>query len=89
VTVPFLLHGADTIVRARIDSSGFLEHLLPPEYHGDPRQPDAGILCFQHFGWDVLDDLRAAGFGSAELLILWSRTFGYLGGGEIILRALK
>jgi GT2 family glycosyltransferase/glycosyltransferase involved in cell wall biosynthesis/SAM-dependent methyltransferase len=89
LTVPFLMHGPTTVVRSRVTASGAVEHLLPPEYHGDPRQPDAGILCFQHFGWDALDDLTSAGFRSAELLLLWSRTFGYLGGGEIILRALK
>ncbi|HUR21912.1 MAG TPA: glycosyltransferase, partial [Vicinamibacterales bacterium] len=89
LTVPFLVHSAATVVRARVTAPGCYEHLLPAEYHGDPRRPDAGILCFQHFGWDALSDLISAGFRSAEVLVLWSRTCGYLGGGELILRALK
>ena len=31
-----------------------------PEYHGDPIS--GGVLCFHHFGWALLDDVREAGF---------------------------
>jgi GT2 family glycosyltransferase/glycosyltransferase involved in cell wall biosynthesis/SAM-dependent methyltransferase len=88
-TAPFLAGSAATVIRARVDAAGGIEHLLPAEYHGDPRRPDAGILCYQHFGWDVVADLRAAGFASVEALALWSRAFGYLGGGTIVFRATR
>ena len=28
----------------------------------------SGALCFHHFGWDLLEAMRAAGFASAEAL---------------------
>ena len=43
----------------------------------------AGCLCFQHFGWDMLDDLRAAGFSRARACAYWSPRFGYLGGEQL------
>ena len=45
---------------------GRIEHLQPPEYHGDPL--GGGVLCFHHFGWDLLEALREAGFTDAEAL---------------------
>jgi GT2 family glycosyltransferase/SAM-dependent methyltransferase/glycosyltransferase involved in cell wall biosynthesis len=78
-TAPFDPASARTIVRARLRADGAVEHLLPPEYHGDPVDPGAGILCFQQFGWDVLEELRRAGFHRSTALLLWSDLFGYLG----------
>ncbi len=69
VTVPFLETEQDTLVRARIGTDGAVEHLLPAEIHGDP--VSGGVLCYYHFGWDLLDALRAAGFRHAE----WIRSF--------------
>jgi hypothetical protein len=42
--------------------------LLEPEYHGDPLSSD-GILCFYHFGWDLLEEFRRCGFRSVKLVI--------------------
>jgi GT2 family glycosyltransferase/glycosyltransferase involved in cell wall biosynthesis/SAM-dependent methyltransferase len=88
-TVPFLSDSASTLIRARIDADGRVDHLLPPERHGDPMNAEDGILCFQHFGWDLLDDLKAAGFAAADAIFAWSRTFGYLGGEQVIFEAVK
>jgi GT2 family glycosyltransferase len=88
LTVPFVLNSATTIVRARVRHDGSIEHVLAPEYHGDPRQPE-GILCFQHFGWDLLPLLRHAGFRHAELVELRSLRFGYPADGIVLVRALK
>lgn len=87
VTVPFLRESPETLVRARLDSTGEVEHLLEPEYHGDPLQ-DAGCLCFYHFGWDFLDDMHKAGFSDVRAIISWSRTAGHLGGLEVF-RAVR
>ena len=67
-------------MRAIIDN-GEVRHLLEPEYHGNPISSE-GCLCFQHFGWSVLDDLKKVGFSRSYVLTLWSRDFGYMGLGE-------
>lgn len=76
-TFPFL-DQRDTVVRARLDGKGEIEHLLEPEYHGDPI--GGGVLCFYHFGWDVLDKCRAAGFSDAKFVMPHSRESGLLYG---------
>jgi SAM-dependent methyltransferase len=78
LTAPFLDRNSETLVRARIAVDGALEHLETPEYHGDPASPD-GALCFYHFGWDLLDALRSAGFERVEYVTGWSLSHGLLG----------
>jgi hypothetical protein len=80
MTVPFH-KGEHNTLRARIGPDGEVEHLLPPEYHGDPLKSE-GTLCFQYFGWEMLDQLRRAGFKDAAAYLYWSRELGYLGDGE-------
>lgn len=70
LTVPFLNASPSTLVRARIENDR-LVHLELPEYHGNPTLPGDGVLCFYHFGWDLLDALRSAGFRSVALLDAW------------------
>src|SRR5207302_4059151 len=63
VTVPFHEDVYNNEIRARLTAAGAVEHLMtPPEYHDDPVNPAAGVLCYQVFGWKILDDLREAGF---------------------------
>ncbi len=69
LTVPFRETEQQTLVRARRHEDGSIEHLEPEEIHGDP--VSGGVLCFYHFGWDLLDALREAGFREAE----WVRSF--------------
>lgn len=64
LTVPFYETQAQSQRIARLRDDGGIEHLDEPEYHGDPL---AGrVPCFHHFGWDLLDEIRGAGFGEAE-----------------------
>lgn len=88
-TVPFIPTQDPTEVRARIGADGEIEHLMPPQYHGDPVQPDRGVLCFYGFGWDILRDLRAAGFSDAYSLWYQSRDYGYLGEPQMIFVATR
>lgn len=68
LTAPFT--GAERgLERARMLEEGRIEHLQPAEYHGDPL--GAGVLCFHHFGWDLLDDLRVAGYRNAAVAMPW------------------
>lgn len=66
LTVPFHADSACTEAVARMTADGHVEHLQPPEYHGDPL--GGGVLCFHHFGWDLPAALRDAGFATAEAL---------------------
>lgn len=67
LSTPFIINNPNTIIRATIDSEGNIKHLLEPEYHGDPVIPQ-GILCYYHFGWDLLDAFRKAGFSSVKIV---------------------
>lgn len=87
-SVPFLANRRSTLIRARLGADGSIEHLEPPEYHGDPWQRD-GCLCFYHFGWDILDACREAGFRRAKALSYWSKDYAYLGGDQLIFLATK
>lgn len=64
LTVPFAADRAESLLRARLAADGRVEHLVEPEYHGDPVDPD-GILAYHTFGWDLLDRVRGAGFAEA------------------------
>jgi len=77
LTVPFLEAGRDTIVRARVLPSGQVEHLLEPEYHGDPTSDD-GCLCYYNFGWDLLEMLRETGFREVGFVHSWAPAFGFM-----------
>lgn len=65
-TVPFYLDEEQSTLRGRPDSSGGIEHLYPPEYHGDGLR-SGGIYTFHHFGWDLLTQIRNTGFARAEI----------------------
>lgn len=86
--VPFALNSQATVVRASLRPDGSIEHHLPPEYHGDPLDPE-GTLCFYHFGWDLLDGLGRIGFRDAALHFYWSRDYGLLAGPQFIIHALR
>jgi SAM-dependent methyltransferase len=69
-TAPFIALSPTTVVRARVLDDGSIEHILPPEIHGDPLSD--GVLCYYHFGWDLLEDLKKVGFASAEWHFSWA-----------------
>ncbi len=67
------------VIRAQHDAAGNLIHLMAPEYHGNPVDPEGGALCYQYFSLEALALLREAGFVDVELLFYWSPEFAYLG----------
>ncbi|MDD5328815.1 MAG: glycosyltransferase [Sulfuricella sp.] len=87
-TVPFRLDSPAHLVRARLTGNGDVEHLLPAEYHGDPLSSQ-GCLCFRHFGWELLDELRAIGFVRVAAYLYWSDKLGYLGGEQVVFAGFK
>lgn len=76
-TIPFFPELATTRIRASLGANG-IEHHLPPEIHGNPVS-DEGSLCFQNFGWDILEDLARAGFSDAMGSMYWGPWQGHLG----------
>lgn len=82
-TVPFNSGSEKNIVRAIVKEDGSIEHLLPEERHGDPLRKD-GALCYYHFGWELIDDLRKVGFETASAYYYLSQRYGYLGGPNMI-----
>jgi hypothetical protein len=89
ITVPFIEHNEHTTIRAELASDGTIIHHLPPEYHGDPVNPEGGILCFTHFGWDMLADLKQSGFNAVNVHIVWSAENLILGQPVMIFEAVK
>jgi hypothetical protein len=88
MTAPFNPQLQGHSVRARLGTDGKVEHNLEPEYHVDPLNPE-GCLCFYHFGWALLDDLRSVGFEDAYVARYASRAFGYLGPDPLMFIATK
>lgn len=87
-TIPFDLNLQENLVRAKINYRGEIEHILPPEYHGDPLNKD-GCLCYHHFGWEVIDQLCNSGFSDIAFYFYWSMEYGYLGLDQFVLIAQK
>lgn len=65
-----------TVTRAELDAEGNIHHLLEPRYHGDPLS-DEGVLCYQEFGLDLLQEMKNAGFRDAYLVCYTSEQWGY------------
>ena len=77
-TLPFRYGESSTEVRAQI-KDGEIVHWLPPEYHDDPFDISQKKIVFFLPGWDILDAAREAGFCSAEIIAISSRTNAILG----------
>ena len=79
-TVPLAYGQQDSIVKAIWRGEGQEpELLMEPEWHSDPVAPERGSLVYRIPGWDLLDQLRAAGFRGATLHALCSARYGVLG----------
>jgi glycosyltransferase involved in cell wall biosynthesis/peptidoglycan hydrolase CwlO-like protein len=88
-TVPFASNSLVDIVRAKLRTDGSIDHILSPEYHGNPVDPEGGALCFRYFGWELLDELRSIGFNRVRALAYWSEHQGYLGREQYLFSAHK
>ena len=64
------------LTRAEMREDGSINHILPPEYHGDPAKPE-GILSYRSFGWKILDELREAGFTKASAKVVFGPLHGF------------
>lgn len=55
-----------TIKRAELNE-GMIKHLLPPEYHSDPLNPE-GILAFWNFGFDLPELFKLDGVNIIKVI---------------------
>jgi SAM-dependent methyltransferase len=78
LSVPFRPDAAETLTRARMLDDGSIEHLIEPDYREDPLRQD-GCLAFYHFGWDLADDVRNAGFIDTFSIFYRSLQLGHRG----------
>jgi hypothetical protein len=88
LSVPFLQNQHGNRPRARVEANGEIEYLLPALYHGDPVS-EAGCLCFQDFGWELLDQMRGIGFRDVSMLLYWSQEYGYYGVEQMMISARR
>jgi SAM-dependent methyltransferase len=86
-TIPFFFDLEKTRIRASLGSEGIIHH-FPAEIHGNPVSNE-GSLCFQNFGWDILVDLKQAGFKDAIAHIYWGPWQGHLGYPMFVFSAVK
>ncbi|MGD9610380.1 MAG: class I SAM-dependent methyltransferase [Desulfovibrionaceae bacterium] len=86
-TIPFKMHCQETIKRAEI-VDGNIVNILPPIFHGNPMDPK-GALVVHDFGWDLLAEIRKSGFSDVSIEVYRSVTFGHLGGGLMVFKAVK
>jgi SAM-dependent methyltransferase len=87
-SVPMARKKHENIVRATLNDDGTVNHLLEPEYHGDSVKRE-GILCFYHFGWEMLSQVRDLGFSDVYATLYSSREFAYLGDEGLLFIARK
>ena len=78
VSIPFYADRQENHRRAGFEGKR-LVHYDTPVYHGNPMK-DEGSLVFWDYGWDLLDDLKCAGFRDAFMAPYYSEKYGYLGG---------
>ena len=65
-TAPFFAARSTSVLRGRPGNNGQIEHLQPPEYHGDG-MARGGIYTFHNFGWDFFELLCQSGFSRVEI----------------------
>lgn len=78
-TVPFLYGQQEHLVKAIWRGEGQPPEVIgEPDYHGNP-VGDGGSLVYRYPGWQLLEDLRTAGFRDAAIHAINSPTYGVLG----------
>lgn len=88
ISVPFSANLPVNRVRAVVEGSGVIRHLLEPEYHGDPLRKGR-CLCFHNFGWELLEDMKQAGFANVRVILAWSLKYACPGCGSVFLTGEK
>jgi hypothetical protein len=78
-TVPFLYGQQEHLVKAIWSGEGQEPEVIgEPDYHGNPVSAE-GSLVYRYPGWQLLDDLREAGFRDATIHAISSTAYGVMG----------
>ena len=78
-TVPFLYGQQEHLVKAVWRGEGEEPQVIgEPDYHGNPVKEE-GSLVYRYPGWQLLEDLRQAGFRDAAMHAISSTAYGVLG----------
>jgi len=78
-TVPFLYGQQEHLVKAIWRGEGQPPEVIgEPDYHGNP-VAEEGSLVYRYPGWQLLEDLRTAGFRDAAIHAFNSHIYGVLG----------
>jgi GT2 family glycosyltransferase len=85
-TMPFHSERDTSVVRAELVADG-VKYLLPPIFHANPVSAE-GALVFTDFGWDVLDDLRGAGFKHTIVEVYADLNYGHICS-QLLFKAFK
>jgi SAM-dependent methyltransferase len=92
-TCPMAFGQQEAIVKAVHNSKTGVSMLLgKAELHGDPVRPGTGSLVYRIPGWDLLDQLREAGFRKAMIHHVAAWKHGILGSdlpGVLVIEALR
>lgn len=79
-TCPLAFGQQASIIKARYDPDRQAVQLIgDAEYHGDPIRPESGSLVYQIPGWDVLEQLKRAGFADVAIHHIASWKHGVMG----------
>ncbi len=89
ITVPFDINRQYNNLRTIVKEDGSLQHIEQPIHYHTPAGPKEGLLCYQHFGWEMLDELHEAGFSEVRATFVWSLYFGILGSDVMVILARK
>jgi hypothetical protein len=88
-SVPFIPHRYENTMRARITNEGEVVHILEPVLFSDPIGGENNALCYTEFGWEMLDQVRQAGFRNVYGITFWSDSLGYYDSGQFLFCAVK
>jgi len=79
-TCPMAFGQRDSIIRAVHNSAtGQAELVTEADFHGDPMRPGTGSLVYRIPGWEVLEQLKGAGFLEARIHHVVSWKHGVMG----------
>ena len=72
--IPFFVDKDKTQILAK-EKNGHITYFTKKEIHGNPVS-SKGALCFYHYGWDLLDKFKAAGFKDVYLINIIDKKLG-------------
>ena len=81
--VPFNFNNENTIIRATIDKSNYINYIFPPIYHGNPID-DGSSLFVNDFGFDMFSALKNAGFDDVYGILTNDINHGYINRWSIV-----